>query len=152
MGINLGFKLAFLFSLFLISGCTIISKEAHKTKITFQDSDFTIDAQIANTSASRSKGLMHIESMPQTQGMLFIYENEKPLSFWMANTKIPLDIIFLSQNKTIVDMQKMHPCTELIVKSCPNYVSKSPAKYAIEINQNLTDKYSIKIGQKAIWN
>ena len=143
-----------LISIFLLSlllfGCTQ-SQLQNSTKITFQ-SNFAIDAKIANTSEQRANGLMHINSMPQTQGMLFIYEKEEPLSFWMANTKIPLDIIFLDKNKTIVDIQKMRPCTELIVKSCPIYISKIPAKYAIEINQNLTDKYSIKIGQKANWN
>ena len=84
--------------------------------------------------------------------MLFIYEKEQPLSFWMANTKIPLDIIFLNKNKTIVDIQKMQPCTQLETKNCENYISKQKAIYAIEINQNLTEKYNIKIGQKAGWD
>jgi len=148
---QISFPLVFLI---FLSGCAQSPPDMNlkTTQISFSGSNLTINSQIADNSQSRAKGLMYVQSMPQNEGMLFIYEKEQPLSFWMANTQIPLDIIFLDQNKKIVEIRKMHLCMELITNECPTYSSKKPSKYAIELNQNLTNKYNISIGQTASWN
>ena len=138
-------------SIFLF-GCIQTPQEQHSAKITFEGSSLSINAKIADTPHARSKGLMHMDFMPQNQGMLFVYSKEQSLSFWMANTRIPLDIIFLAKDKTIVDIQKMQPCIRTDPKGCKTYLSKEKAMYALEINQNLSAKYNLKPGQKASWN
>jgi len=140
--------------LIILSGCIQSPADSalKTTIISFSDSNFTINASIADTYKSRELGLMYISNLPKNDGMLFVYENERLLSFWMANTNVPLDIIFLDNNKKIVDIQKMQPCYEPIKKNCKNYISRKPASYAIEINQNLTDNYNISVGQIVTWN
>ncbi|MFH0927130.1 MAG: DUF192 domain-containing protein [Candidatus Micrarchaeota archaeon] len=137
------------FLLFLLLGCT---QQPNFTKITFEGSSLQLSAQIANTSASRQRGLMFQNSLAQNGAMLFEYQEEQPLHFWMANTKIPLDIIFLGKNKKIIGIQQMQPCEKEDTSLCQIYNSKAPAKYAIELNQNLSQKYGLKIGQAAEWN
>ncbi|MFA5108270.1 MAG: DUF192 domain-containing protein [Candidatus Micrarchaeia archaeon] len=139
--------------IFLISfGCTSLPKEVGKSAtITFFGSNASISAEVADTSFSRQLGLMYRDSLGNDSGMLFIFNEKKPLSFWMANTRVPLDIIFLDENKTIVDIQKMPLCKLQSQSDCPSYISGKPAIYAIEVNQNYTDLHKIKIGSKASW-
>lgn len=100
--------------------------------------------EIAKTPEQHQKGLMFREHLNENAGMLFIYNTENYLTFWMKNTYIPLDIIWISKDYEIVDIaQNVPPCTTI---KCPIYMSKLPAKYVLEINANLTEKYNIKIG------
>lgn len=65
--------------------------------------------------------------------MLFVFNYDRPLSFWMKNTLIPLDILFINSTLDIVDVRHMVPCTQ---DPCQNYDSAGPAMYALEINAN----------------
>jgi hypothetical protein len=76
--------------------------------------------------------------------MLFVFPAEATQSFWMKNTKIPLDIIFVSAAGKIVDIKNNFlPC---LVSDCPSYTSAVPAQYVLEINGGLAQKRGIKIG------
>lgn len=107
--------------------------------VTFDDVSF--DVEIAQTPQERQKGLMFRESMPDSHGMLFVFENDAPLAFWMKNTLIPLDMIFIDENMTVVDVLTAVPCKE---DPCLNY--KSHGRYVLEINAGLAEKHSIKNG------
>ena len=109
--------------------------------------DKNVHVEIADTDEKRSAGLMHRKSLAKDHGMLFIFENEQPLSFWMKNTFIPLSIAFINSNCVIVDIQKMDP-QSLLLKNIPNYISKKPAKYALEVNQGWFSKNKITVGYK----
>ncbi len=87
-------------------------------------------------------GLKNIKKMDYDVGMLFVFGYEKPLSFWMKDTYIPLDIAFLNDKLEIVDIQTMKPFDETEVKS------SKPASYALEVNKGYFQKYNIKIGDK----
>ena len=102
-----------------------------------------IDIEIAETEAKREQGLMYRNSMEENQGMLFIFEKDEYQSFWMKNTVIPLDMIFVNSHFKIVTIRKnAHPF------DLSSYSSTAPAKYVIEVNAGFCDKYGIKEGDK----
>lgn len=103
-----------------------------------------IEAEIAKDPISRAKGLMFRSSLKENQGMLFIFENQDFHSFWMKNTLIPLDIIWISQEKKIVYyVENAAPCKN---DPCPSYKPIQKAKYVLEVNAGLIKKEKIKIG------
>jgi uncharacterized membrane protein (UPF0127 family) len=100
-----------------------------------------IDIEIAGNDYEREKGLMYRHSLPDNAGMLFIFDRSGPLSFWMRNTYISLDIIFADENRQIVTIQKnTKPLSYVQVPS------KRNSKYVVEVNAGFCDKYGIVIG------
>lgn len=100
-----------------------------------------LDIEIADTDFDIQTGLMYRNSMAPKQGMLFIFEDERERFFYMKNTRIPLDIIYINSNQTIISFQKnAKPFDEM---SLP---SGGPAKYVLEINVGLADKWGLKAG------
>jgi uncharacterized membrane protein (UPF0127 family) len=97
--------------------------------LTIGDQEFFVE--IADTREERELGLMYREFMPANMGMLFVFEEENPRNFWMKNTLIPLDMIWLDAEKNIVDIQAAQPCK---VENCPIYSGKAPAQYVLELN------------------
>jgi uncharacterized membrane protein (UPF0127 family) len=84
--------------------------------------------------------------MEENQGMLFIFPDEQIRSFWMRNTFISLDMIFVNSNKEIVTIHK-----NTRVLSSESYPSAEPATYVIEVVAGFTDKHNIKVGDKVGW-
>jgi len=110
--------------------------------VQFDNADFSVE--LANTPSERQQGLMFRESMPDNRGMLFVFDDVVPRSFWMKNTLIPLDMLFIDDNWTVVHVANAVPCT---VDPCPSY-SSPPAMYVLEINGGLAEKSGIKVGSK----
>lgn len=103
----------------------------------------TIDIEIADDDYQKQTGLMYRNSMETHQGMLFVFDKEEYKSFYMKNTKIPLDIIYINSNKKIVNIQKnTKPFDET---SLP---SEAPVKYVLEINAGLSDQWNLQAGDK----
>jgi uncharacterized protein len=99
------------------------------------------DVQIADSDATREKGLMFRRAMPDGEGMLFDFYQDQPLSFWMRNTLIPLDMIFVASDGRIVSIAKQaKPLDETPVPSA------APARFVIEINGGLADRLGIRPG------
>ncbi|MEX2574327.1 MAG: DUF192 domain-containing protein [Balneolaceae bacterium] len=105
------------------------------------DTVSSIQAAVADTDASRATGLMDVFEMPMDRGMLFIFPDEKPRSFWMANTPLALDIIFVSEEMEIV---RIHRNT--LPYSERNVSSGATAMYAVETNAGYTRRNDIKEG------
>lgn len=105
-----------------------------------------IDIEIADNEESRATGLMFRDKMDQNHGMLFVFPNEEPQAFWMKNTILPLDIIFVNSKMEIVKIQKNAvPYSE---KSLP---SVKPAQFVVEVNAGYCDKLGIGEGDKIVW-
>ncbi|GAB3177362.1 DUF192 domain-containing protein [Telluribacter humicola] len=100
-----------------------------------------IDVEIADNEADRAKGLMYRSYMPDSVGMLFIFEQSEPQSFWMKNTILPLDILYVNENKEIVYIHKN--TTPYSEQGLPSYDN---AQYVVEVNGGFTDRYGIKVG------
>jgi len=106
-------------------------------------SPIQIDIEISDNDEERMRGLMDRLNLPENAGMLFIFPNEEPRSFWMKNTFISLDIIYINSKKEIVSIQKYTQ-----PKSTYSIPSERPATYVLEVNAGFTDKYSIQPGDK----
>jgi len=94
---------------------------------------------------SRQRGLMFRESLDEDAGMLFVFESEMMLGFWMKNTLIPLDILYIDNDRRIVDIQTMQPCE---ADPCPSYPTSTPARFALEINAGKAEDLGLKIGDE----
>jgi uncharacterized membrane protein (UPF0127 family) len=102
-----------------------------------------IDIQIANNDFDRELGLMFRKQMDENKGMLFIFPEEARQSFWMRNTLISLDMIFVNALNKIVTI---HRNTQTL--SDQSYPSTAPAKYVLEVNGGYCTKHDIKEGDK----
>ncbi len=105
-----------------------------------------IDIEKAETDQERQQGLMYRRSMTDSQGMLFIMEKSAPQSFWMRNTYMPLDIIFVDENNVILNIhQNARPRSDTPLPSQGN------AKYVVEVIGGFTQAYGVKPGDKIEW-
>jgi uncharacterized membrane protein (UPF0127 family) len=103
----------------------------------------TIDIEVAKEQAAIMRGLMYRPQMEEDRGMLFVFPGEEERSFWMKNTYLALDIIFVDANKKIVTIQEnTQPLSEEPV------LSYKPAKYVIEVNAGFADRHGIRPGDK----
>jgi uncharacterized protein len=145
--------LAGLALIFLLLGCAQ-QGQAHygNARITFLPSNYSINAEVADTPAALEKGLMFRTSLAEDAGMLFDFNETAYHAFWMLNTKIPLEAIFLDENFTIVDMVEMAPCNDTgsaeRMPNCTVYLPRLPGRYALEVNQNFSERHGIEPGQK----
>ncbi len=114
-----------------------------KEKILLGSQKLTIE--IADSDPKRQHGLMNRRSLPDNQGMLFVFKDERPLSFWMKDTLIPLDIGFFDKNKKLIDIQSMQPASALELQP-KIYESKLPAQYALEVPIDWFSHHQIKVG------
>ena len=107
----------------------------------------TVKAEIADTPLKEMRGLMFRKSLGANEGMIFTFGSEDYYGFWMMNTSIPLDMIWLNSNKQVVYIQKdAQPCT---ITSCPIYRPSAPGQYVLEVNAGFADAHNIKAGTKA---
>ena len=102
-----------------------------------------VQVEIADTFEKRKVWLMHRESMPENQWMLFVWNNTDRRSFWMKNALIPLDIIFVDENQKVLNIEEAEPCKE---DPCTNYKSEWIAQYVLEVNQWWTKENNVKVG------
>ncbi len=107
------------------------------------DSGAVFDVEVADTPAERSEGLMFREHLGESEGMWFVFENAYSYQFWMKDTLIPMDIIFVGEDMRVVDIIKADPCT---AEPCKRYAPAAPARYVLEVNQNSSDRKGIRKG------
>lgn len=104
-----------------------------------------VRVEIADTVSKRAEGLMNRTALPEEQGMLFVFDSEQELSFWMKDTLIPLSIAYMDSEGRIVDIQDMEPLDD----EPPHYVSAEPAQYALEVNRGFFEKRGVEVGDSA---
>jgi len=105
------------------------------------DTITVIDAAVADDETSRTQGLMNVTSMPEDAGMIFIFNENRPRSFWMASTPLSLDLIFANENLEIVRIHR-----NASPYSQDSIASGEPAKYVVEVNAGYTLQYDINEG------
>jgi uncharacterized membrane protein (UPF0127 family) len=103
---------------------------AREPQVILKGERFTVE--LAETQQKQALGLMFRDSLPDDHGMLFIFPAAGMRSFWMKNTRIPLDIMYFDEELKLVSMaENAQPCR---TRRCPAYPSEGPAKYVLELN------------------
>lgn len=144
--------------LLLAAGCSQSNKKEDDTarqgrsieyskEVTFLNSEgqeiTSIQVAVADDAGERNMGLMDVNDLPADRGMLFVFEQQQPLSFWMANTPLSLDIFFVNEALEIVRIhQNTQPFSE------KNLTSEKPARYVIETNGGFSLSHDIQEGMK----
>ena len=101
--------------------------------------------EIADDDAERARGLMFRDVLAEGHGMLFIHVSEEPQSYWMKNTRIPLDILYFDDSRRLVAQQRdVPPCS--LGDACPPYPSDAPARYVLELNAGEAARLDLQDG------
>lgn len=109
---------------------------------------FTVE--VADDDAERSRGLMFRDELAADHGMVFIHDEEAPQSYWMKNTRIPLDILFFDHSrKLVLAQERVPPCS--LGDGCPPFRSEVPALYVLELNAGMAESLGVKAGDELIF-
>jgi uncharacterized membrane protein (UPF0127 family) len=127
-------RFLFFIALLLLAGCqdeggARIQADS-ETRFALKLGEKTIQARLAMHDAERQKGLMHVESMPGDEGMLFLFKEASIQGFWMMNTLIPLDIGYFTSDGILREVHRMYPKNLASVRS-----NRNDIQYALEMNQ-----------------
>ena len=115
-------------------------------ELTFLKNKEKLTIEIADNEAETTQGLMYRRTMPDSCGMVFIFADSQPRNFWMKNTYLPLDILFLDESKKIVTIQANRtPFSEEQIPSFEN------AKYVLEVNAGYCKRKEIEKGDMVKW-
>ena len=130
-----------LLTLVLCSACG-----AQEPYVVLQGERFTVE--LAQDSGEQALGLMFREQLPDDPGMLFLFPQEGYRSFWMRNTRIPLDIFYFDAELRLVSVARdARPCR---TRQCPGYPSEGPAKYVLELNAGKADELGVRKGDPLV--
>jgi len=124
----------------LLAGAALARAQLPEITLTIAGNPIT--AEVASTDADRSRGLMYRRMLPENRGMLFVFPDALPRTFWMKNTYVPLSIAYLDKAGVIINITDMKPLTT------NTYPSAGPAQYALEMNQGWFAKRGIAPGAK----
>lgn len=128
----------------LLSGCD--TQEV--SRVCFDDDCFYVE--VVDRPDTRAKGLMYRESMDHDKGMLFVFENEGVYDFWMKNTLIPLDMIWIGSNMTVSYVKNdAQPCK---ADPCPHIKPEGRAKYVLEVNSGRAKQLNIMPGDSVTFD
>lgn len=113
-----------------------------QSQVCFKNNCFNVE--LARTQAERETGLMNRKKLGKNSGMLFIFDTEGIYPFWMKNTLIPLDMVWIDANKKVVFIKEnAEPCQGSV---CPSISPDAKAKYVLEINAGIVKNTGLKIG------
>ncbi len=128
-----------LLSILLCSACV-----AQEPYVVLKGERFTVE--LAETSEKQALGLMFRDRLDENRGMLFLFPGEARRSFWMKNTRIPLDIFYFDAQRRLVSVaENAPPCR---TERCPPYPSTGPAKYVLELNSGKAAELGVRPGDE----
>lgn len=120
-----------------------------KDKVNVSAGTLNIEATVARTANDRKKGLSKRDSLPLTAGMLFVFENKGPWAIWMKDMKFAIDIIWIGENKRIVNMAlNVPPEPGKDDEELTIYRPGDDALYILEINAGLAQLHGLRIGDQ----
>jgi len=125
-------------------------KANNDSKLPIQIKGVTVHAEVADSSKEKIRGLMFRKKLPQNDGMLFPYSHEEIHTFWMKNTLIPLDIVWINSQKEVVHIEhSAPPCKR---SPCPSYTSPHKARYILELNGGWSIQHNLNPGDQIFFS
>jgi len=135
-----------LLAILLIFTVIFYPKPDDSRKLPIQIKGVVVRVEVANTPTQKGRGLMYRQALSQDEGMLFVYDYEGNNTFWMKNTLIPLDIIWLNSKKEVVHIEhSTPPCKK---SPCPTYSSPYKSQYVLELNGGWAIKNGLAQGDQ----
>jgi hypothetical protein len=137
------------FITFVVLGIVYFSQKPKQGNFSFPQHNLNLQIERAESLAHQAKGLMYREKLDENAGMLFIFSDESKRTFWMKNTYIPLDLIYISKDKKIMEIKEnLEPCRE---DECQTYASENKVQYVLEVNAGFVQKNNIQIGEEVVF-
>jgi hypothetical protein len=124
----------------LLVSTWLFSCRSVQERVTIRAAGQSLTVEVARTEAQRERGLMGRRSLGPREGMIFVFERDEHLSFWMKNTPTPLSIAFISAEGKILQIQDMEPFSETTVRS------RLSARYALEMRKGAFSALGIAEG------
>ena len=125
--------------------CSCFSSGTNDKKVCFKKQ--CVNVEIVQSNDELARGLKYRSSLGQDSGMLFIFPKPGRYDFWMKETLIPLDIIWLDEQKKVIDIANhVLPCQQI---QCPTYGPSQMSRYVLEVNADYAERHNIRIGEKA---
>lgn len=141
-----------LFSVGLVlGGC--INSEMLQVSILTDHGDYKFKVTVADTYEERLQGLQFVEELKEDEGMWFVFLQPVELHFWMKDTLIPLDIVFVNSDLVITNIARnVPPCQDVDPEqaNCETYSSDGKAQYVLELNGGVADELGFKVGDKVL--
>lgn len=138
-------KIQILTLLLLLAGGLLFCQSERRDKFIkiYLPNGKSVTAELAVTDEERQRGLMFREKLLPDQGMLFVFEEEGLYSFWMKNTLISLDMLWINKDRRIVHIARnVPPCKE---DPCPSYSPERPGLYVLELAAGAADRIGFKL-------
>jgi uncharacterized membrane protein (UPF0127 family) len=129
---------------FAVIGVTACQAQPQVSITTQEGREVVFQVEVADTPAKREMGLQYRRDLPEGRGMIFIFPKEEQLSFWMKNTPLPLDMIFISAEGRIVGIVE-----NTVPFSLDSRSVTGKSRYVLEINGGLARRYGLKAGDSA---
>ena len=131
---------------------TVVAFDSTRLKIVTGGDTVGLLVEVARSAAQKTQGLMERQSLPDSTGMLFVYDETQPADagFWMYRTRIPLDIAFADSAGTIVSIRSMEPCAARLAAGCPTYAPGAEYRYALEVNAGFFARHRIQRGSRLL--
>lgn len=111
-------------------------------KLTFENAEGVVafDVEVADTAERRARGLMFRTDLPEDRGMLFVFERTQPVSFWMQNTPLPLDLVFIGEDGRVIDILAGEPF------STASIAPDKPSRFVLELHRGTSDNVALEPG------
>lgn len=126
-------------ALLVVAGC---APKLERVPLTVGSALFTVE--VARTGAERARGLMHRRSLGDREGMLFVFDADQHLAFWMKDTLVPLSIAFLSSEGRILQIEDMEPLSQKAIRS------RFSARYALELPRGAFAEVGATVGDTVV--
>ncbi|WP_422370207.1 DUF192 domain-containing protein [Hoeflea sp.] len=145
----MAFIRSFLVSILVMCGAALSAQavalplDSEPLVIETEAGDVEFDVELALTPSDRATGLMHRESMPEKQGMLFRFDRTRLVVMWMKNTPLPLDMIFIDESGVVAGVARdTEPFSETVIPS------PGPVRYVLELNAGAALRHGISAGDR----
>ena len=139
------------FFLLLMLSTLCLACERYQTLTVTLPDGFEVKARVADTPEKQTKGLMLVKHLPEDQGMLFSFEKEKEQLFWMKNTLIDLDIVFIGADKRVTSVAEQVPHSYTYTPDSEVALAPGYGQYVLELPAKTAARHGIKTGEQLLF-